>query len=238
MNGAVALIAKEDTYWGTSGILVCSAWEPEQRVLRERLSGELSFCLLGVGSFAAASCLSGRLAESRCRGHALPREVWFVGTAGLLLPSGGLRRALPFAVRVASATWFDVLVAQRRSYLTSAQQEEQVLKSLDAGSGGPGLDDPNDVWTLPCRSTWGITLDPSEPTLHQGEGCHLENLEIYGFAKVCKDHGVPWRAFVGVSNWVGEQAHTQWKEHHVAASEMAQALAYAAVFGGGSSSKP
>lgn len=241
-------------------ILICSAWEPEQRVLRDffgaqmesrpsdqelailrgttaplghnlrRPEGtEISFCLLGTGSISAAATLGGYLGARVGRGASLPGLAVFVGTAGALPHAAPVPApTLPFVATVSSVSWFDLAEATGQGYLPTSQRNETVLPSY------PGTD-PSPLPQGPCVSTWAITRSLPESTARPG---WLENLELYGFALTCQRFGIPWRAWLGVSNWTGTQAHQEWVEHHLRASALAQAAFYAAAFGGGSSSKP
>lgn len=241
-------------------ILVCSAWEPEQRVLRDFFGAQIesrpsdqelailrgttaplghdlnkprdprvSFCLLGTGSISAAATLGGFLGARVGHGEPLPRLAVFVGTAGAMRQAAPVPApTLPFAATVSTVSWFDLGEATGQGYLPTSQRNETVLPSY------PGTD-PSPLPQGSCVSTWAITRSLPENTVRPG---WLENLELYGFALTCQRFGIPWRAWLGVSNWTGTQAHQEWVEHHLTASALAQAAFYAAAFGGGSSSKP
>lgn len=44
-------------------------------------------------------------------------------------------------------------------------------------------------------------------------GVELENMELYGIARMCEERSIPWNAAIGVTNQVGSQGHIQWRNN-------------------------
>ena len=50
----------------------------------------------------------------------------------------------------------------------------------------------------------------------------MEHLEAYGVAIACQHAGIAFTAVIGISNFVGPDAHAQWLTHRDAAQEAAR----------------
>ncbi|MEY2986836.1 MAG: hypothetical protein RJB13_357 [Pseudomonadota bacterium] len=201
---------------------VVSAWMPEQLALRQDfgfdlsqsgtsesvfLAGAVGFLCTGVGSVCGAAQVARVLALTQASdGH--PEAVFFAATAGAYSSALGLGTA-----HVCSeAVWTDGDLQSKSTYLPSAHQGIVRSQAALSTSGEQGV---------VCVSTPGITTDESlaQSLAHWGE---LENLELYGVAEAARMAGVAWGAVLGVSNRVGPNSHSEWKEHHLEASLAAQ----------------
>jgi hypothetical protein len=222
-------------------VLICSAWEPEQAGLRDRIADhisqgrlsdarlELDFMLCGVGVFAALESVMTYLAAKNVQ--SLPQLICFVGTAGANQSCFSEKVELPFADCVREVVWYDAAVASGKSYIPGVMQQGA---ALTGGRFGDFHSNTSEFASEHlCVSCYGISTRPNDFGNYNGR---YENLELYGVARAAARFGISWRAFLGISNWIGASAHQEWREYHEPASACAQRLCYAALFGGGSSS--
>ncbi|MBU2513622.1 hypothetical protein KJ966_19950 [bacterium] len=49
----------------------------------------------------------------------------------------------------------------------------------------------------------------------------IENMELYGIARVCLEGEIPWNALLGVTNTVGKKGRTQWNQNRNKLAEKA-----------------
>lgn len=225
-------------------IWICSAWEPEQRVLRslwdERMIPALDeleqdarerclrlaspeaitppeFIILGVGAFSALESMTREFLHRQA-----PKTVFFVATAGA---TQGAVRDLGDVFCPTQVMWEDWSVESGQTYLPAVMSRElryDLVPSKDATLQAHKL----------CRSAFGITqILPSEDAAGIAE-----NLELYSCVRACSQRSIAVAAYLGISNWIGPNAHDEWRAFGLAASCAAQIELYAAL-GGGSSSK-
>lgn len=199
-------------YW------IVSAWLPEQQILRQTferetdrgpvcVAGKVGLLCTGVGSVRGAALVAKALALTQASGGQ-PEAVLFVATAGCY--SSDIAAG---STHVCSeVVWTDGDLLSKSSYLPRADQG--VIRCLE----GASLFRERGLVTV---STPGITTDERlAQQLAQWGG--LENLELYGVAEAAQAAGVAWGAVLGVSNRVGAQSHSEWKQHHEMASQAAQ----------------
>lgn len=222
-------------------VLVCSAWDPEQTVLRERviesssgeqvneISLEPEFLICGVGVFAALESVTRHLAGKSM--DLLPDLICFVGTAGAERSCFAETVQLPFGDCVTEVLWHDHALAAGEGYVPGVMQREAALGGGNLRGKAFGFEAL--VSDKKCVSCYGISTQRND--FFKSECCY-ENLELYGVARAAARFGIAWCAFLGISNWIGTMAHQEWQTNHEAASACAQRLCYAALFGGGSSS--
>ncbi len=66
----------------------------------------------------------------------------------------------------------------------------------------------------------GVTTDAALAARLAAEGpWHVEHMEAYAVAWACHQAGVRFSALLGITNWVGPEAHLEWKERHVEVEE-------------------
>jgi hypothetical protein len=185
--------------------------------------------LCGVGVFAALESVIVYLADKSLQSR--PQLICFVGTAGANQSCFGEPVSLPFADCVSEVGWYDPAVAAGSSYVPGVMQPGAILSG---GGFGDFQSNARDIASgHSCVSCYGISTRPNEFANYNG---WYENLELYGVARAAARFGISWRAFLGVSNWIGASAHQEWQRYHESASACAQRLCYAALLGGGSSS--
>ncbi len=193
--------------------LIVSAWLPEQSYLREQgsLQRDCTFLLTGVGPLKA--CLQvARAIEKGRKEQRLVTRVSFVGTAGAY---DTVRFPLLSAHRVAVAVFTDAAAASGLSYFPAeASPHGRTSVSPLSQAAEPGL-----VCVCPPSVTRDATFATSLARLGS-----FENLELAGIAEACAEDGVPWEAYLGVSNAVGPSSHEEWKASHAEASLAAQRL--------------
>ena len=233
-------------------ILICSAWLPEQRVLKhvcEDGNGRVGvdwaqeeigcaaalqpfiqdefarisfrFLICGMGAFKAQETLLMHLAGLEKK----PDLVCFVGTAGLV---GNCAEEFkqPFSVTVNKVRWLDFALLQGHAYAPPGLDKSYVVESpvsfyLNGTSGRETVPEFLQERNLVCASTAGITLRAPHGYDSQAD---LENLELFGVARACEHFKLPWLGYLGVSNSIGQNAHEQWRQHHIHASCLAQRL--------------
>lgn len=189
-----------------------SAWGPEQAFLRAQglPKDAVSFLLTGVGPLRACAQMLTALQNALQAGRPFS-HVSFVGTAGVYDLA---RFPLLSAHQVSRAVFTDGAAALGLSYFPA-----------EPSPSGRSFVSPfhlsGEEWTCVCPPS--ITRDARLATALASLG-EFENLELAGVAEACAQKGVPWDAFLGVSNAVGPSAHDEWKASHEASSVAAQKL--------------
>lgn len=196
----------------SSELLIAAAFEPELDFLEPELRA--ASAVTGIGSVAAAAKLGSVIAERKIR------RVLFVGSIGAKANSAALLSFVaPERVKLA-----DLALADRHSYLPAAavttfEADATFLNKLLALSLNP--------IAAAVYSPAGISNESScAEKLSKFAGADFENLELFGIAAACSAQGIPWNALCCVTNYLGPQAHEQWKGNFKdAARRTADALA-------------
>lgn len=195
--------------------LLCSAFTPEIADILSQLtaradgmySGQLGDHAIlatpvGIGLVEASAGITRAL--ERNQGI---REVIFLGTAGSSSAThakvGDIVEATHFQLSDASALRGTGYVPERMGSQISVSDEtsQQHL----------------------CLSPLSITrCDALADTMHSHYGHFVENLECFSIAYVCKERGIPFRAFLGITNIVGAESHKEWLEHNARVSALVQ----------------
>lgn len=183
--------------------LVCSAIFEEMAFLDAKKLEAEGFLLrpLGIGFLEAAINLAEILNSKRID------QVFFLGTAGSYLKN------LEFnsIVSISSTMLLNLGALQELSYVPIQQEEfklNQIKNHLQAK----------------CLSSLEISKDQSISTLIKEKFSStdefiVENMELYGIAKVCKQHGIPLTAFLAVTNYIDANAHDDWLRNQVTGSQ-------------------
>lgn len=175
--------------------------------------GTLPGTAVGVGPVAAAVS-AGRLLEKE-----KVEAVILLGTAGAFPggpPPGSLvaSRVLGFA---------DPLGAAGIGYIP-------LLPS--PLSGDPGLILRLKLPEARVLTSLGVTTHPGL-SAHFGESWEVEHMEAYSVAYACAQVGVPFVALLGITNWVGPDAHAEWRANRAGVEAALQAHLRALGLAGG-----
>lgn len=203
--------------------LICSACEKEIKFLREELLGregerssskqEIILETLGVGFLDAALSL-----ERLIQKHNDIEEIIFIGTAGTYSPT---QAQIGELVNAQSAKFLSVGAVQGSSYAAS----ESVFPVYDSNnipvSDKDSLSQTVDLSRLEnlqkayCMSYGAITKDSkiAEKVFEDfgnKEVALVENMELYGVAKVASENNIVWTSILGITNLVSENSQAEW----------------------------
>lgn len=184
-------------------LLVCSAWEEEIKAIKASNVAEVSIKTLGIGYLEAALQLNKILQAKHYS------RIMFLGTAGAY----SQELAISEIVNVSSVALLKSLTIQEQAYIP---QEYDLYES--ARVVGEGL-----IKNADCLSSLEITkssgLSKKIIEHYKPKIPLVENMELYGVAKVASEHGIPWSAFLGITNYTNANAHEEWKTNHEDVSE-------------------
>ncbi len=177
-------------------ILLCSAWQEEIKYLNaSELGNHFLIEALGIGYLDAALNLERIIKKNDLK------QIIFLGTAG------SFNKNHDEIVEVESTELLNIGSNLDISYPAKHGRYE-VYKTEKKLS---------DLKTCHCLTTAEITKDSAFAELiskKYDDEILLENLELYGLAKVASEAGIPWNALLGVTNSIGENAHEEWKVNH------------------------
>lgn len=175
--------------------LICAAWQNEIKDLPAMPNVQIE--TLGIGYLEAALNLEKILQENR-----EIEAVIFLGTAGAysqILQIGEL-------VEIKSVALLNRGEVLGQSYHPKKYQRFQSHAKHKFAK---------DLALVDCLSSLEITSDEKfsqQVTEFYDEASPLvENMELYGVAKVCCDHDIPWSAVLGISNYTNQNAHQDWQ---------------------------
>lgn len=195
-------------------ILVVSAWLPEQEWLKKECIQQdlkqVHFLCCGVGVAEAVLAVTLFLKE-----HPSIDHIVFIGTAGIY----DVARSVPSAVFSAEVEWCEPTTLMNLGYSVPKQNVLLCKESEEWGRA------QIDLTIEKCVCTPSITLDADLADKLKSKGS-VENLELFGVARVAEFFKIPWSSFLGISNTVSRNAHEQWKKHHLEASLKAQMMFY------------
>jgi nucleoside phosphorylase len=216
--------------------LVLSAWEPEIAPLRrlllaharqqptpkDRARLDVSLDAVGVGTVDAAVGAANAIARAN------PKEVIFVGTAGVYQAAGSAR-SLPIGSAALAGELRLISAAALRgdayhpAPLVAAAATTPALR--DRLARAAGTETPPPVVNVACPLA--ITRAAALARRFAATGAALENLEAFAVARAAAACGVAFAAVMGIANQVGPRAHAEWRAHHLAASRAACHLVWA-----------
>ena len=188
-------------------LLICSAWEEEVKALKAQRSGfneEASIRTLGIGYLEAALQLNKILQDANYS------RIIFLGTAG----SYSQELQIGDIVSVASVALLNLGTMLEHSYVP---QEYNLYASSP-------LTTHHSV-TVNCLSSLEVTANETisktivERSAFSAKLPLVENLELYGIAKIASEHNILWSALLGITNYTNANAHQDWKTNHERVSE-------------------
>jgi nucleoside phosphorylase len=203
---------------GGGPVLIVAAFAPELRALgrifaRDTASGAApTRAAVGVGLIEAAAGAARVLEQQK------PRALILVGTAGIY---PGTKLSIGQAVVAGTVHLASASVAAEAAYYPGplpAKAEATPLGAAIAQAARLSIAD------VACPL--GITRDAAVARqLKRATGAALENLEAFAVARAAAHAGVPFAAVLGIANYVGPEAHAEWKQN----GDKAAATACAAV---------
>ena len=152
---------------------------------------------VGIGSVAAA------VATARLLSARQPARVLFVGTCGA------------YDARLAPG---DLLAAEEAIAASQDELEGRAYRPAAERVRWPAS------WALPARfPPYAVAVPPAVTATAAGAAAlatlaAAEHLELTGVFAACAELGVPVAAALGVANWVGPEAHAEWRARHAAVS--------------------
>ncbi len=167
--------------------LICAAWNEEIK----SVSAATLVAALGIGYLEAALELTRILDQ-----HQNISEIIFLGTCG----SYNQDLAIGDIVTVSSARLLELGEAQGLAY--------NVRKGLSYESGAEGL---------PCLCSMEITKSSELSARileYYGFKQAVENMELFGVARVATERGIKWSARLAVTNYTDLNAHQDWLVNH------------------------
>jgi nucleoside phosphorylase len=177
--------------------LVCSAWEDEIKELKKNLVDSNTLIqALGIGFLEASISLTRLLNQ-----NPQIKEIVFLGTAGTYKKNLMIGEILS----IKSTSLLNLGSLLDFSYTPIKNN------FIEANSIKPGLK------TAHCLSSMEITK--KEIDLNIEENYILENMELYGVAKTAEIFSIPWSSLLGVTNYIGPNAHEEWVSCHESISQ-------------------
>jgi len=184
-------------------ILICSAWDKEIKFLQENSPGpDYLIEPLGIGFLDAALNLQQILNKKKFD------HIVFLGTAGSYTRDLDLGEIVSVSavslLNFATVLGFGYNPVQYPTFFAERLFLDQKLKPVQCLSGLEITNNENFAQS--------IVTDYPESGL-------VENLELFGVAKVADAMQIPWSALLGVTNYIAKDAHQQWHERHQEVSE-------------------
>ncbi len=203
--------------------LICAAWNEELKAVKP----DALMAPLGIGYLEAALELTRILNE---RGDI--DEILFLGTCGSynrdldigdvvsissvqLLERGevlGLAYNVREGISYRAAAKSPITALRSSSACSLTDESTPLPRTRKPCSGQFG-----DSSSVPCLCSLEIT-NSSELSVqilkHYGFTKAVENMELYGVARVASQRGIKWSARLGVTNYTNIEAHQDWLANH------------------------
>ena len=179
-------------------LLICSAWQEEVKHLSSTINDQ-HIAALGIGYLEAALRLNNIL---RDRNYS---RIIFLGTAGAYSEELQIGEI----VLVSQVALLNLGATLGHSY---------VPRDYDSYQSSPPT--THHSATANCLSSLEITTCETLPKTiirHSAFDIRLplvENMELYGIAKIASEQNIPWSALLGITNYTNANAHQDWKAHH------------------------
>jgi len=188
--------------------LICSAWTKETKVLEEKLDDSYRIVALGVGYLDAALNLERILAKDE-----EVENIIFIGTAGAYSKT----IEIGTLVEVTRVALLNFGTVDQKAYVPKAYDEYHCFPSFD-----------KKIKKASCLSNLEITKDTkvSKRVMDHFQSRDLvENMELYGVAKIANHYKKPLSSLLVVTNNTNVDAHDDWKENEaVLSTKLGEAL--------------
>ncbi len=175
--------------------LICAAWNEELK----SVNSDALVAVLGIGYLEAALELTRILNEREDID-----EIVFLGTCG----SYNSELKIGDVVSISS-----VSLLERGEVLGLAYNVREGM-SYQSGHCHAAS---RLAMTVPCLCSLEITNSSELSTRileHYGFTQAVENMELYGVARVASQRGIKWSAHLGVTNYTNIEAHQDWLSNH------------------------
>jgi nucleoside phosphorylase len=200
-----------------SDLLLLAAFQPELAPLRatlgDAMAGRVQGLLVtaravGIGLPAAAVGAAMHVAEIQ------PRAVLMLGTCGAYAGAEIVIGDVVVAQRVLLVDPSSLMgTTQFPEPMSVAMHADRPLSDALAAAGARRAD---------VATTLAVTVDDvTAERIGRGTGAQVEHLEAHGVATACAARGIPFAAVLGVANFVGARARSEWRLHHREASAAA-----------------
>jgi nucleoside phosphorylase len=131
-------------------------------------------------------------------------KVVFCGTAGAYLKNSNFKIG---TIYIGKETFLCDGAAEMKLSQYAFYMSQQGLKS--------DFNLKQNIEKAKVATTLTITKDDNLASIiARNTKADLENLELFGLAKVCVLHKKVWTAILGVTNYIGKEGHLQWKQNH------------------------
>lgn len=195
-------------------ILICAAWDEETKYLKVD-QDKIKILHLGIGYLEAALNLEKYLLDLKLERPQINylKEItciYFIGTAGLVSETNIDWDYPVFSVSHSLISLPNTILG--RAYVPKPYSEYQL-----------GLDKNLDLEKALSLSSLEITMSSDlsrEICSEYSNKIVLENMELYGVAKVAHRFGLNIKAILGVTNLTSRQAHEQWSFKHQTVSKL------------------
>jgi len=195
-------------------ILICAAWDEETKYLKVD-QDKIKILHLGIGYLEAALNLEKYLLNLRLEKPQINylKEIsciYFLGTAGLMSDTDIDWDFPVFSVSQSLISLPNSIL--HRAYVPKPYAEYHL-----------GIDKNLELEKALSISSLEITMSRDlsrEICSAYNSSLVLENMELYGVAKVAHRFGLSIKAILGVTNITGMQAHEQWSSQHQAVSKL------------------
>jgi nucleoside phosphorylase len=178
--------------------LICSAWSKEIQNLRNRnLDSKYELATLGIGFLSASLALERILVENKGI-----EDIIFVGTAGAYsktLEIGNI-------IEVNETGLLNFGTVEQKAFVPQEYEEYQCFLKFN-----------KKIKKAYCLSSLEITQDTkvSKKIIDVFDTRDIvENMEIYGLAKVANENSKRFSALLGITNYTNIDAHSDWKENN------------------------
>ncbi len=206
-------------------LLICSAWEEEVKTLkaqRSKLNEESSIRTLGIGYFDAALQLNKILQDANYS------RIIFLGTGGSYSKELGIGDL----VSISSVSLLNLGTVLEHSYVP-IEYDAYECSRLQAQHSTVSANCLSSLEITKCNQvSKKIENYYKDPVRHAASFIQqssseagtiqlplVENLELYGVAKIASEHNIPWSAFLGITNYTDANAHQDWKANQERVSE-------------------
>lgn len=181
-------------------ILLLGAFSPELIPFKKYLSRKINiiFETTEIGFTQAAAKTTKLILKYK------PKLVIFVGSCG----SYSKKIPLKSLIAATQCNLSDLSFAQNKSY--NPKNYPLIFKADNKTLPALKI---NKLIYKPISSSISITKDRKTAKLFAQKNDYIENLELYGVAQACHNQDTPWITFCPVTNYIGKNAHREWKHN-------------------------
>ncbi|TGK13812.1 phosphorylase [Leptospira fletcheri] len=199
--------------WNLKDILFCGAFSGE--IDRISVHADLKTLEVGVGNLNAALRLQSYLLRNP---EPVPKAILFLGSAGVYpwIPRKEWEGKIGF-----SRTFTNYEIAYLDKKIRIPEFLSLKLECIPFSFPLPNLE----FFESGTNGTGSVTIeDPSPRVLERlkTESIGLENMEVFGLAKVAQDFQIPFAALFSLTNRVGPKGSEEWKSSWRKLSERLQ----------------